>query len=63
MEFSGDFHRVWSNAFDFGAAGCIVSVGSPGVGLNPAAIPTLNAWGLALTILLIAGATVVRRRR
>ncbi|MGI8894684.1 MAG: hypothetical protein ACR2HE_03365 [Casimicrobiaceae bacterium] len=62
-EFGGDFHRLWGNAFDFGAAGCIVSVGSPGVGLNPAAIPTLNAWGLALTILLIAGATVVRRRR
>lgn len=62
MEFSGDFHRVWRNAFDFGAAGCIVSSGSAGVGLNPAAVPTLNAWGLALTILLIAGAAVVRRR-
>lgn len=63
MEFGGDFHQVWRNAFDFGAAGCIVPTGSAGVELNPTAIPTLNAWGLALTILLLAGAAFVRRRR
>ena len=63
MEFSGVFHRVWRNAFDFGAAGCIVSPGSPGALSNPAAIPTLNAWALALTILLVAGAAAIRHRR
>jgi len=63
MEFGGDFHRVWRNAFDFGAAGCVVSSGGAGVELNPTAIPTLNVWGLTLTILLIGVAAVARRRR
>jgi len=63
LEFGGDFYRVWKNAFDFGAAGCIVPVGSPGAGLNPVSIPTLDAWALALTVLLIAGAAAGHRRR
>ena len=62
-DFGGEFYRVWRNAFEFGAGGCIVAAGSAGVAGTPNAVPTLNAWGLALTILLIAGAAVVRRRQ
>ncbi|MFO1325499.1 MAG: hypothetical protein U1F15_15750 [Burkholderiales bacterium] len=59
-EFSGDFHKAWKNAFDFGAAKCVAAAGST----EPAPIPTLSQWGLALTILLVAaGAFVPRRRR
>lgn len=57
-EFSGDFHMAWKNAFDFGAAKC-VAAGSA----EPAPIPTLSQWGLALTILLVAAAAFARRRR
>jgi hypothetical protein len=42
-DFGGDFYRVWANAFDFGAAGCRVS------------IPTLSQWTtFALALLLVA---------
>lgn len=59
-EFSGDFHKAWKNAFDFGAAKCVAPAGST----EPAPIPTLSQWGLALTILLVVvGAFVPRRRR
>lgn len=63
-DYSGDFHRAWQNAFDFGAAKCVIPVAyAPG---NPAHVPTLSEWGLLLTILLVggvAGSTLRRTRR
>jgi len=59
-DFSGDFYPAWKNAFDFGASRCVSASGDS----DPANIPTLSAWGLALTIVLIgAGAAFQRRRR
>jgi hypothetical protein len=61
-DFGGDFHRAWQNAFDFGAAQCVVPVAtSPGG--DPAKVPTLSQWGLALTILLVGAAGLVTQRR
>ena len=63
-DFSGDFHRAWSNVFDFGAAKC-----TPLLALDPggtvANVPTLSQWGLLLTILLVGavGAGTLRRRK
>jgi hypothetical protein len=62
-DFGGDFHRVWKNAFDFGAKRCtppyVVDAGG-----DPANVPTLSQWGLALTILLLVvlGAVPLARR-
>jgi len=66
VDYGGDFHRVWQNAFDFGADACQTKVG-PGAappGGDPANVPTLSEWGLLLTLLLVgsAGAWTVRRR-
>jgi hypothetical protein len=62
-DFSGDFHRAWKNAFDFGANRCVSSSANTDPS-DPFAIPTLSAWGLALTILLMgAVAAFLRRRR
>lgn len=60
-DFSGDFHRVWQNAFDFAASGCIAT-SADASGPDPFAIPTLSQWGIALTILLVGGGAFVRRR-
>jgi hypothetical protein len=61
-DFGGDFHRAWQNAFDFGVAQCVVPVAtSPGG--DPAKVPTLSQWGLALTILLVGAAGLVSQRR
>jgi len=63
VDYSGDFHRAWRNAFDFGAANC-VGAAVDGASADAAAIPTLSSWGLALTILLLgAMATLSLRRR
>jgi hypothetical protein len=62
-DFSGDFHRAWKNAFDFGANRCVASSGDSATS-DPLTIPTLSTWGLALTIVLVgAGAAFQRRRR
>jgi len=61
-DYSGDFHRAWKNAFDFGAAKC-----SPPLALdpggNPANVPTLSQWGLVLTILLVGAVAGFKLRR
>ena len=62
VDYSGDFHRAWKNAFDFGAANCIgasVDAASP----DAMAIPTLSTWGLALTIALIGALAPLSLRR
>lgn len=62
-DFSGDFHRVWANAFDFGANRCVATSGDS-ASSDPLTIPTLSTWGLALTVLMVgAGAAFHRRRR
>jgi hypothetical protein len=60
-DFSGDFHRAWKNGFDFAAGRCVGS-SVDADGPEAAAIPTLSAWGLALTILLIGAAAVTTSR-
>jgi hypothetical protein len=60
-DFSGDFYRAWKNAFDFGANRCVAIADS--ATSDPATIPTLSTWGLALTILLVGAGAVLRRRR
>jgi hypothetical protein len=60
-DYSGDFHRAWKNGFDFAAAGCVGS-SIDAIGPEATAIPTLSAWGLALTILLIGAAAVTTSR-
>lgn len=60
-DFGGDFHRVWRNAFDFAASGCIASTADAS-GPDPFAIPTLSQWGIALTILLVGAGAIFRRR-
>jgi hypothetical protein len=72
VDFAGDFHAVWKNAFDFAAAGCAVATEDPGVPGVPGvpsvpgahAIPTLSSYALALMALLLAalGARAFRRR-
>jgi hypothetical protein len=57
--FTGDFYRVWSNAFDFAATSCGAS--SPNETLP--GIPTLSDGGLALTALLIIALAFSQRRR
>ncbi len=61
VDYSGDFHRAWKNGFDFAAAGC-VGASIDAIGNEATAIPTLSAWGLALTILLIGAAAVTTSR-
>jgi hypothetical protein len=66
--FGGDFYRVWENAFDFGASGCVpADVSNPGDSPvapgDAASIPALSPLGLALTALLVAGAAFASRRR
>jgi hypothetical protein len=61
-DYSGDFHRAWKNAFDFGANRCVSSSANTDPS-DPFAIPTLSAWGLALTILLMGAAAAFLRRR
>ncbi len=60
-DYSGDFHRAWKNGFDFAAGGCVGS-SIDALGPEASAIPTLSAWGLALTILLIGAAAVTTSR-
>ena len=61
-DFSGDFHRAWKNAFDFAAASCVSTTGDTAAA-DPASIPTLSQWGLALTILLVGALGIAQRRR
>jgi hypothetical protein len=61
-DYGGDFHRAWKNAFDFGANRCVSSSANSDPS-DPFAIPTLSAWGLALTILLVGAAAAFPRRR
>jgi hypothetical protein len=60
VDFAGDFHRVWRNAFDFAAGGCVAAAALPGAH----AIPALSDAALALTALLLAalGMRGLRRR-
>ncbi|MCC7325625.1 MAG: IPTL-CTERM sorting domain-containing protein [Burkholderiales bacterium] len=61
-DYSGDFHRVWQNAFDFGANKCVSTTRdseTPGA----EAIPTLSQWGLVLTMLLVGAVGALQRRR
>jgi hypothetical protein len=63
-DFGGDFYRLWRNAFDFAAGGCVT-----GTAQLPAsdiiAIPASSAPALALAALLLAslGARQLARRR
>jgi hypothetical protein len=57
--FTGNFYRVWKNAFDFGATNCF-GAAPPDTGI---AVPTLSGGGLALTLLLVAAAAFSQRRR
>ena len=63
MDFDGDFHRAWQNAFDFGAKKCSPPYAFDPGG-DPANVPTLSEWGLILTVLLLAlmGARALARR-
>jgi len=61
-DYGGDFHRAWRNAFDFGANRCVSSSANTDPS-DPFAIPTLSAWGLALTTLLMGAAAAFLRRR
>lgn len=61
-DYSGDFHRIWKNAFDFGANQCIATTLDTATA-DPATVPTLSQWGLALTILLVGAVGVLQRRR
>lgn len=61
-DYSGDFHRVWANAFDFAGRGCI-GASVDAFGEEALAIPTQSDWGLLLTALLLAGAAWSQRRR
>ena len=65
-DYSGDFHLAWKNVFDFGAKKCAPALGLDPGG-DPANVPTLSQWGLALTILLLgalaARSLSPRRRR
>jgi hypothetical protein len=53
-DFSGDFYRVWKNAFDYGASGCRLS----------APIPTLSqsAFLLMIAALAVCGSAPLRNR-
>jgi hypothetical protein len=63
--FTGSFYTVWKNAFDFGAAKCVVPpppIPAPPVAdLSP--VPTLSEGALALTILLVGAVGFSQRRR
>lgn len=62
VDFSGDFHKAWNNAFTFGADGCQTRIAAAPGG-DPANVPTLSEWALLLTFLLVGGAGVVVLRR
>jgi hypothetical protein len=57
-DFAGDFYRVWSNAFDFGASGCKASTIIPGdlgqIGKGWASRAELDLWraGFSFAIVL-----------
>jgi hypothetical protein len=65
VDFGGDFHKAWRDAFDFAANSCIVVPDAAAF-----VIPTLSGWALVLTALLVAAvalrvlgrATPLRRR-
>jgi len=61
-DYSGDFHRAWQNAFDFGAGGCLPPLGQDPGG-DPANVPTLSEWGLILTLLMVGGFGALALRR
>ena len=51
VDFSGDFYRVWKNAFDFGRLNC-----------RENSIPTLSDWALAMLALALAAFAFANRR-
>jgi hypothetical protein len=51
VDFSGDFYRVWKNAFDFGRLNC-----------RENSVPTLSDWALAALALAIAAFAFANRR-
>jgi hypothetical protein len=57
-DFGGDFYRVWKNAFDFAAGGCVTAVTG-----GPFAIPAISGVTLGLTVLLLAALGMAARRR
>ncbi len=61
-DWGGDFHRVWNNAFDFGAAHCTTAPGQAPATGGAIKIPTLSDALLALTALLLAAAAMFRLR-
>jgi hypothetical protein len=60
VDYGGDFHRAWKNAFDFAANGCAAA---PGNAAAATAIPALSDSSLALTALLVAVIGFAQRRR
>lgn len=61
-DFGGDFHAAWKNVFDFGAKKCVPALPLDPGG-DPANVPTLSEWSLALTILLLGAIAGFRLRR
>ena len=55
-DFGGDFYRLWRNAFEFAAAGCVDTAQPGGGPTDPAAvaIPASSPLGLVLGALLLA---------
>lgn len=58
VDFGGDFHQAWSNAFDYGVAGCEIQQPAP-----PTPIPTLSEYMLIFLSGLLAIAGIIGFRR
>ena len=61
VDYAGAVDRAWKSGFELAAAGC-VGASVDAIGNEATAIPTLSAWGLALTILLVGAAAIQTTR-
>ena len=61
-DFGGDFYRLWRNAFDFAAGGCVGTAPPGGGPTDPSAvaIPASSPLGLVLGALLLAAFGALR---
>ena len=53
-DFGGDFYRLWQNAFDFAAGGCITGTGQLSAS-DAIAIPANSPVALLLGAMLVGG--------